>query len=134
LGPDQSLILEHLQRRVDGAGAGLPGSPAAGADLLDHLVPVHRLLAEEHQDRRPDGAAPASPAAPAAPTRLAVLHACSLHHRAPSRPGVTVHATAAPAAFAASKSVFSVHRTVVHMWSFLSIVPVDTVSMCHRYI
>ena len=58
LSPDQALILELLERRVDRAGAWPPDSPAALADLLDDLVAVHGLLGEQRERCRPDIAAP----------------------------------------------------------------------------
>jgi hypothetical protein len=65
LGDDQALVLELLQRRVDRAGARPPDSPAPLADLLDDLVPVHRLLGQQGQRRRADvpalGPRPAHP-------------------------------------------------------------------------
>src|SRR5450755_190649 len=54
LGPDQALVLQLLQGRVDGARTRPPDSPAALADLLDDLVTVHRLLGQQGQRRRPD--------------------------------------------------------------------------------
>ena len=58
LGPDQALVLQLLERRVDRAGAGPPDSPAALADLLDDLVAVHRLLGQQGQRRRANVTAP----------------------------------------------------------------------------
>src|SRR5581483_3245347 len=65
-GDDQSLVDEQLQRRVDRAGAGPPQAVAALADLLDHLVAVHRPLGEQREDGRTDVTAPAPSAPPAA--------------------------------------------------------------------
>src|SRR5215207_5973498 len=41
---DQALVLKVLQGRVDRARAGPPEAPGTLADLLDHLVAVHRPL------------------------------------------------------------------------------------------
>src|SRR5690606_2356786 len=75
LARDQALVGELLERRVDRAGARLPGAAAALVDLLDDLVAVARLLGEQDEDRRADvalarlGAAPPRAAAPARPRR-----------------------------------------------------------------
>src|SRR5580704_8446059 len=76
LSPDQALILELLQRRVDRAGAWPPDSPAALADLLDDLVAGHGLLAEQCQRCGPHVTAPGSRTAHAA---LAAPGAESVH-------------------------------------------------------
>src|SRR5262249_31131435 len=73
LGRDEPLVLEHLQRRIDGAGARLPDAAGALADLLDDLVPVHRSLRQQGEDRGPHVAAPRAAAhavAPAGSERL----------------------------------------------------------------
>src|SRR5215813_11712506 len=49
---DQALVFEQLQRRVDRAGARPPNATSALVEFLDHLVPVHRTLREEREDRR----------------------------------------------------------------------------------
>ena len=54
LGPNQTLVLQLLQRGVDRARARLPCAAAAFGDLLDDLVAVHRLLGEHGQDRGAD--------------------------------------------------------------------------------
>src|SRR5262245_38003418 len=54
---DEVLVLELLEGRVDGAGARLPDAPRALGDLLDDLVAVHRLLAEQDDDGGADVAA-----------------------------------------------------------------------------
>src|SRR3954454_5787560 len=46
---DQALVVEQLDGRVDGTGARPPGPAAALANLLDHLVAVHRPVEEEEQ-------------------------------------------------------------------------------------
>ena len=67
LAADQALVLEHLQRRVDRAGARGPGPLGALLDLFDHLVAVHRALGEQGEDGGADvTAARPRPAAPAA--------------------------------------------------------------------
>src|SRR5262249_12089116 len=55
---DQPLVLEQLERRVDRARARAPDAAAAGLELLDHLVAVHRTLAKERQHGGADVAAP----------------------------------------------------------------------------
>src|SRR5690606_16334268 len=55
---DQALVLQLLERGVDGAGAGPPDAAAARLDVLDHLVAVPGPLAEQQEQRRPDVAAP----------------------------------------------------------------------------
>src|SRR5439155_11169988 len=54
---DQALVLEHLQRRVDGARTRAPPATATGLQLRDHLVAVTRLLIEHGEDGRTDVAA-----------------------------------------------------------------------------
>jgi hypothetical protein len=44
LDPDEPLILQLLQRRIDGARTRIPESLTALRDLLDDLVPVHGTL------------------------------------------------------------------------------------------
>src|SRR5215470_1561375 len=51
LGHDQPLVLQLLQRRVDGSRAGPPHAVAPLADLLDDLVAVHRPLGQQGQRR-----------------------------------------------------------------------------------
>src|SRR5205085_12306886 len=60
---DEPLVLEELQRRVDGAGAGPPGAAALLVDALDQLVAVAGRFVEDAQQRRADVAA-AHPATP----------------------------------------------------------------------
>ena len=62
---DELLVLELLQRRVDGAWARAPDAARPLGQLLDDLVAVHRLLREEHEDRCAD-VAPAGARAEAA--------------------------------------------------------------------
>ena len=59
---DQALVLELLQRRVDGARARRPVAAAPLGDDLDDLVAVHRLLGEEREDGGADVAAPGAAA------------------------------------------------------------------------
>src|SRR6476469_3838253 len=54
LGSDQSLVLELLQRRVHRTRARLPRAAAALTDLLDDLVPVHRLFGQQRDHRGAD--------------------------------------------------------------------------------
>src|SRR5580704_3300924 len=65
-GPDQPLVLELLQCRVDGSRAGPPHAVASLADRLDDLVTVHRLLGQQRERRSADvaplGPRPARPA------------------------------------------------------------------------
>ena len=57
-GLDQALVLEQLQRRVDGAGARAPRTTGALVELLDHLVAVHRPLGEQREQGGTDVGAP----------------------------------------------------------------------------
>ena len=61
-GTHQPLVLELLQRGVDGSGTCPPRAFAAAFELLDDLVSVRLLLGEEHEDRRADVAAGRTPA------------------------------------------------------------------------
>src|SRR4051812_366041 len=63
---DQALVLELLERRVDGAGARLPQAVRAALDLLDELVAVLRLLVQQHEHGGADVAAAGASAAAAA--------------------------------------------------------------------
>ena len=73
VGGDEALVLEELERRVDRAGARSPHAVGALLELLDHLVAVHRPLAQEREGGgahvAPPG--PAAGAASAAATRSA---------------------------------------------------------------
>src|SRR5699024_6760019 len=60
VGGDQPLLLERPQRRVDRAGAGLPGGVRPLRDRRDDAVAVARLLGEQREDRPADVAAPAA--------------------------------------------------------------------------
>src|SRR6185437_15861486 len=100
LGPDQALVLQLLERRVDRAGAGPPDSPAALADLLDDLIAVQRALGQQGQRRRADVAAPGPrPAHPrlARPRAHAVESGRSRHPAGKPAAAVTP-AAAGPAA------------------------------------
>src|SRR4051794_2144521 len=48
-GRDQTLVVQQLDGRVDRAGAGAPRLAAALANLLDHLVAMHRPVKQEQQ-------------------------------------------------------------------------------------
>ena len=54
---DEALVLELVERRVDRAGARRPTATGAVGDRLHELVPVHRLLDEQHQHGGADVAA-----------------------------------------------------------------------------
>src|SRR5206468_956006 len=58
LGPNQALVLQLLQRRIDRSRARSPEPTTSLPELLHDLVAVQRLLGEQDQDRRPDVAAP----------------------------------------------------------------------------
>src|SRR5258705_10592535 len=49
LQPDQALVLPPRERRIHRPGARPPEAAASIADLLDDLVPVHRLLGEQRE-------------------------------------------------------------------------------------
>jgi hypothetical protein len=63
VGPDHPLVLELLERRVDGAGARAPQALAALLELLHDLVAVARLLGQQEQHGGAQVAAPRLPAA-----------------------------------------------------------------------
>src|SRR5450830_683609 len=74
----QPLVLERLQGRVDGSGAGGPGARTSLGDLLDQLVPVAGLLVQEQQDGGTDVAAgtrPTSSSTSSAPSRVCIRSA-----------------------------------------------------------
>jgi len=71
LGADQPLVLELLERGVDGAGAGPPDAAAALLQLLHDLVAVARLLGEQGQDGGAHVAAPRARAAEERERRVA---------------------------------------------------------------
>ena len=51
---DQTFVLQHLQRRVDRAGARTPGAFALLLEALDQVVAVPRAVLEHHQQRGAD--------------------------------------------------------------------------------
>ena len=61
LGVDQALVGQLGDGRVDRSRAGLPRAAGALGDLLDDLVAVAGLLAQEREDREPDVATGATP-------------------------------------------------------------------------
>jgi len=63
LGGHQTLVFEHLERRVDRPGARAPHPAASLLELPYEVVAVHRPLLEDREQRRPD----VSPARPASP-------------------------------------------------------------------
>ena len=67
VGGDEALVLEELEGGVDRAGARSPHAVGALLELLDHLVAVHRTLAQEREGGGPH-VAPPGPAARAATT------------------------------------------------------------------
>src|SRR6266536_450696 len=69
LAGDQALVLEHLQGRVDRAGARPPDPAGAVGELLDHLVAMHGTLAEQRQDRGAHVAAPGPATTVVSPAR-----------------------------------------------------------------
>ena len=73
---DQALVLELLERGVDGARARRPVAATALGDHLDDLVAVHRLLGEEREDGGADVAA--ARAAPGAEERVAAEAAAAV--------------------------------------------------------
>ena len=72
LGADELLVLELLERRVDGARARAPDASAALSELAHDLVAVHGLLGQQRENRGADIAAPGARAA-AEEAREAVL-------------------------------------------------------------
>jgi hypothetical protein len=67
-GPDVALVLEQLEGRIDRAGGGRVASDEPLLELLDDLVSVARLVAEQAQNDELDLARlehllPAAPAA-----------------------------------------------------------------------
>src|SRR3954454_19315293 len=92
LGGDQALVLEELQHRVDRTGARAPDTAAAGLELLDHLVAVHRPLAEQGENGETDVATPR-----ARPTAAALAEHELERERAPGTAAVVV--PAAPGLF-----------------------------------
>ena len=101
-GHDEALVLEGLQRRVDRAGARRPSPAAALGDLLDHLVAVHRALAEQGQDGQAHVAA--GPAA-AAEAGSAEPHAARVAAGAAARAAPTGSFRPTSAAAAADRPV-----------------------------
>src|SRR4029078_6276107 len=65
---DEILLLHRLQRGVDGAGSGVPGTAAPSGQLLDDLVAVHRGFGEQPQYGRLDVAPAGTPVAEGAET------------------------------------------------------------------
>src|SRR3954451_21540006 len=98
---NQALVVEQLDGRIDGTGARAPGPAAALANLLDHLVAVHRPVEEEEQGGRTDVAA-ASPRAPAHRRIGPEAHASAEAHAPASS------ARAAATAEASSQVVFEI--------------------------
>ena len=84
---DEVLVLELLERRVDGPGARPPDASGSLGELLDDLVAVHGLLGEQREDRGADVAAPCAPAEGVARAVVAVAPpavAAAAHERMPS--------------------------------------------------
>src|SRR5204863_1458722 len=88
----------ELERGVHRAGARAPHSAGTGVDLLDHLVPVHRPLGQQRQDRGADIAAPA--ALPAAAVVAVVPRALERKLAPPAEPeaahALVVHLSEVP--------------------------------------
>ena len=95
LGPDQALVLELLQRRVDRAGARAPQALGALLELLHDLVAVARLLREEQQRRGADVAAARAPAPAAAAGPAAAAMNGAAHGPKPGPPPGAAEAGAA---------------------------------------
>src|SRR5215218_261324 len=125
LGADEPLVLELLQRRVDGTGARPPDAVGALFDLLHQLVAVARLLAEQHQQRRADVAAAGARAARRAEAGEAELlpAAAAAVRAAPAR---SAAAHREPAEQARVDGVTCMHR--------LSFFLFDSEAMRSRYI
>ena len=90
---DQALVLEQVDRRVDGAGARGPHAAGALGDRLHDLVAVHRLLGDEQQHGGADVAARS-----AAPSAAAAAHLGPVAEGRPVAAGVVVAAAVAAAA------------------------------------
>src|SRR5215218_163594 len=122
---DEPLVLELLQRRVDGAGARPPDAVGALFDLLHQLVAVARLLVEQHEQRRADVAAAGARAARRAEAGEAELltAAAAAVRAAPAR---SAAAHREPAEQARVDGVTCMHR--------LSFFLFDSEAMRSRYI
>src|ERR1700722_6417609 len=81
---DQTLVLQELERRVQRARAGSPQVVGPTGQLLQHLVTVHRTLAEQGENSGADIAPP--PPATTSPTGRASAEAAAAP-RASSAPG-----------------------------------------------
>src|SRR5580704_1137575 len=97
-GSHKPFILELLQGWIDGSGACTPRALAAALELLDDLVPVRRLLGEEHENRCPDVAARGTPAVAAEASGTTETGEPGVSRE----PGIVKWGPSAPMAFAAA--------------------------------
>ena len=85
VGGDEALVLQELEGGVDRAGARSPHAVGALLELLDHLVAVHRPLAQEREGGGPHVAAPGPAAGATTPASAGSAEAEALGRTVPRR-------------------------------------------------
>src|ERR1700677_3461599 len=117
----QPLVFEQLQRRIKRSRTRPPQLLSPATQFLEHLVPVHRTLSQQGQDRGPYVPAPPAPppAAPAAPPVSATpASAASLPAASAAAPVSAASASAASAPVSApAASAASAHDTLLNRHS-----------------